>query len=251
MKSLLLLLVCALLCHVALAAVVPEAANVAASDLDKRSQRKSTNKAKQLVQAPSSSSSSASVLTSAEFNCIFPGLANGQQVYSALISSVKGKSLGTSRPEMAMFLGQVGHESNGLTATTEYCALSGSCLTSFDGPGWCGVKTPKGKHYYGRGYMQLSWACNYQAAGKAIGMDLLNNPDIVASSVSVSWQTSVWFWNVNNCGAGSYASATQKINGALECNGGPGASNQASRIAHYNTALKCMKLPNNRGPTRC
>jgi len=33
--------------------------------------------------------------------------------------------------------------------------------------------------YYGRGHVQLTWFENYQAMGKALGIDLLNNPDLM------------------------------------------------------------------------
>lgn len=33
--------------------------------------------------------------------------------------------------------------------------------------------------YYGRGHVQLTWYENYAAMGKALGIDLLNNPDLM------------------------------------------------------------------------
>lgn len=38
--------------------------------------------------------------------------------------------------------------------------------------------TPK-QIYYGRGFVQLTWYENYEAMGKQLGLDLLNNPDIL------------------------------------------------------------------------
>ena len=35
---------------------------------------------------------------------------------------------------------------------------------------------------------------NYGAAGKAIGVDLLNNPDLVATNPTISFKTALWFW---------------------------------------------------------
>ena len=36
-----------------------------------------------------------------------------------------------------------------------------------------------GKTYYGRGFVQLTWKDNYAAMGKVLGMDFVNNPDLV------------------------------------------------------------------------
>ena len=35
---------------------------------------------------------------------------------------------------------------------------------------------------------------NYDQAGKAIGVDLLNNPDRVAIDPIISFKTAIWFW---------------------------------------------------------
>ncbi|WP_269745428.1 chitinase [Paenibacillus sp. P22] len=87
-----------------------------------------------------------------------------------------------------------------------------------------------GKQYYGRGPLQLSWNYNYGAAGIALGLPLLNNPDLVAQDASVAWKTALWFWNTQT-GAGTmtghnamvnskgFGETIRTINGALECNG--------------------------------
>ena len=35
---------------------------------------------------------------------------------------------------------------------------------------------------------------NYGQAGKAIGADLINNPDLVATDPIISFKTAIWFW---------------------------------------------------------
>ncbi|KAI4297845.1 hypothetical protein L6164_037710 [Bauhinia variegata] len=51
-----------------------------------------------------------------------------------------------------------------------------------------------GKQYYGRGPIQISWKYNYGQCGRAIGVDLLNNPDLVTSNAEISFKTALWFW---------------------------------------------------------
>ncbi|XP_062114622.1 mulatexin-like [Humulus lupulus] len=51
-----------------------------------------------------------------------------------------------------------------------------------------------GKYYYSRGPIQLTHNYNYGLAGDALGIDLINNPDLVATDPIVSFQTAIWFW---------------------------------------------------------
>ncbi|KAK8586702.1 hypothetical protein V6N13_085727 [Hibiscus sabdariffa] len=52
------------------------------------------------------------------------------------------------------------------------------------------------KNYYGRGPIQLTHNYNYKQAGDngAIRRDLINNPELVATDATVSFQTAIWFW---------------------------------------------------------
>jgi len=36
--------------------------------------------------------------------------------------------------------------------------------------------------------------CSYAQAGPALGLDLINNPDIVGKDASVAFRTALWFW---------------------------------------------------------
>jgi predicted chitinase len=84
---------------------------------------------------------------------------------------------------------------------------------------------------------------NYGRCGKAIGVDLLNNPDRVATDAVISFKTAIWFWMTpqspkpschdvitgrwNPSGADKsagrnpgYGVVTNIINGGLECGKG-------------------------------
>ena len=105
-----------------------------------------------------------------------------------------------------------------------------------------GVSCASGQQYYGRGPLQLSWNYNYKAAGDAIGFDGINNPGIVASDPTISFETAVWFWMtsssptchnamVNGNGFGATINA---INGGLECGSNPSnLAGQQDRIQLY------------------
>ena len=119
---------------------------------------------------------------------------------------------------------------------------------------WCDVQAAPGKLYYGRGWFQLSYPCNYNAAGKALGLDLLGNPDLVSQQQDVAVKTAIWFYQTNKmvdpARQGDFAATTRIINGAQECNGGPGANNQKTRVATYLRVRNCFGLGQpSRNPT--
>lgn len=96
---------------------------------------------------------------------------------------------------------------------------------------------------------------NYGPAGQAIGSDLLNNPDLVASDPTVSFKTAIWFWMTAQSPKPSchdvmvgrwtpssadraagrlpgYGVVTNIINGGVECGKGTNAP-VADRIGFY------------------
>jgi len=148
-----------------------------------------------------------------------------------------------NKEEAAVFLAHVFHETDGLKVIREYCAPG--CGSHYAGS-WCGVQGAPGRLYYGRGWFQLSWPCNYHAAGQALGVDLLNNPDLVEHQQDLAVKTAVWFYNANNMAGpakqGDFAATTRIINGALECNGGSGYNSQLNRVATYRRIRHCFGL---------
>lgn len=129
--------------------------------------------------------------------------------------------------EIAAILANARHESDEFRATREYnmAAWSHYCMASAEYP------CTAGQTYQGRGPIQLSWNYNYKDAGIALGIDLLNNPDLVATDPKVAFQTMMWFWmkrgtvtchaamiNPPNDQAKGFAQTIRTINGGLECN---------------------------------
>ncbi|GMP32126.1 hypothetical protein CsSME_00006028 [Camellia sinensis var. sinensis] len=96
---------------------------------------------------------------------------------------------------------------------------------------------------------------NYGQAGKAIGYDLINNPDAVATDPTTSFKTALWFWMTPQSPKPSchsvitgqwtpssadraagrlpgYGVITNIINGGIECGKGS-VSQQEDRIGFY------------------
>ncbi|ATB32903.1 glycoside hydrolase family 19 protein [Melittangium boletus] len=194
---------------------------------------------------PPSGNGIAGILSESTFNAMFPGR-NGFYSYSALVAAANTFSgfattgdTDTRKREVAAFLANIAHETGNLVYIEEI-AKSTMCDTSWGPPG-CGCAA--GKMYYGRGPIQLSWNGNYCAAGNALGVDLKNNPDLVARDATISWRTGFWFW-MTQTGAGSmtahnaivngagFGETIRTINGALEC-GGRNPAQVQSRVNNY------------------
>ncbi|CAI0458094.1 unnamed protein product [Linum tenue] len=176
----------------------------------------------------------------------------GFYTYNAFISAARSfPGFGTTgdattrRKELAAFLAQTSHETTGKTKPLFRRVLKFTFL---------GYQS---RQYYGRGPIQLTQYSNYNygQAGRAIGQDLINNPDLVATNADISFRTAMWFWMTAQSNKPSshsvivgqwtpsaadsaanrvsgYGVITNIINGGLEC--GHGADDRvANRIGFY------------------
>lgn len=174
----------------------------------------------------------------------FDGLVNAANKYTTFANTGNDDN---DKRELAAFLAQTAHESDNFKAAEEYAKDTYTVWQYCDNTTYpCAT----GRRYHGRGPIQLSWNYNYYTAGEALGIDLLNNPDIVATNTTVTWMTALWYWMTPQggrvihdvvAGEGGFAQSTRIINGGLEC--GPDAPNKKSelqRIQYY--AKMCEAL---------
>jgi len=79
-------------------------------------------------------------------------------------------------------------------------------------------KTGSGARFAGAGYMMLTGEYNYTEAGKALGLDLIKNPELLQRP-EVAAATALWFWKTrvrpNVSDWDDVASVTRKINKGL------------------------------------
>ncbi|TMW65076.1 hypothetical protein Poli38472_009243 [Pythium oligandrum] len=155
-----------------------------------------------------------------------------------------------NRQEVAAFVAQMAHASGNFTFTQQ----SGWSL--FEPSEYCDKNSNytcnKEKRYHGRGPIQMTWNYNYGSYGQVVGVDLLNNPDWVATDSKIAWGSAIWYWMLNQGGTrGSihdvfvsgtnknndydYAKTTWLLNGGLECGSKPVAPEpERQRIRFYN-----------------
>lgn len=88
--------------------------------------------------------------------------------------------------------------------------------------------------YRGRGYSQLTGKANYAAAGAALGLDLVNNPDLAADP-QIAGRISAWYHQSRGLGqaarAGDVLAVTRGINGGTN-----GLAERQELFKHYSKA---------------
>jgi putative chitinase len=119
-----------------------------------------------------------------------------------------------TRLRIAHFLGQTCHESAGFRTTEEFA--SGAAYEGRKDLG--NVKRGDGRRYKGRGLLQLTGRANYAEYGKALGVDLENNP-AMAAEPALSLKIACEYWKRRklnaDCDRDDIRATTRKINGGL------------------------------------
>jgi putative chitinase len=92
-----------------------------------------------------------------------------------------------------------------------------------------------GFRFRGRGILQLTGAANYHHAGKALGVDFIMEPDLVATPKYAA-MTAGWFWNTHKINqfadVQDWVTMTKRING--------GTIGLDDRIKHIMQALQIL-----------
>jgi predicted chitinase len=168
---------------------------------------------------------------------------------------------GITGEELAQFLAQTAHESHNFKSMVEYGGANyfkkyepkfakdkktGKTIINSK------TKKPKnfnpkavtlgndrpgdGERFKGRGYIQLTGKYNYKQAGNALGLDLVNKPELVEKP-EVAAKVAVWFWqnrvqpkvdDFSNTRA-----ATKPINSGLK-----GLPDRKEKFQDYKVAMK-------------
>jgi len=158
--------------------------------------------------------------------------------------------------KLAHFLAQCGHESGGFKVTQENLNYSAKGLMGIfkkyfptdvkakdyerkpekianlvygnrmgNGPETSG----EGYKFRGRGYIQLTGKDNYTAFGKAIGEDMVNNPDLVATKYPLL--SAAWFFS-KNCLKRCVDASDATVTSVTKCVNG-GTIGLPDRLKHF------------------
>lgn len=131
----------------------------------------------------------------------------------------------------AAFLAQIGHESGGLHWLVE---LWGPTIAQshYDYRDDLGNKLPgDGYKFRGRGLLQVTGRANYEATGKALGTDLIANPELLATP-PLAARSAAWWWKTHGCN--QFADREQFVLLTRRINGGVNGLEERQKL--YNTA---------------
>jgi putative chitinase len=131
--------------------------------------------------------------------------------YLPMINATLDKYSINTPMRICHFLAQIIHESGSFRYTTELD--SGQ---AYEGRADLGNTQPgDGPLFKGRGFIQLTGRENYDEYGGSIGVDLISNPELVATDYPAD--VSGWFWNKKNLNAladqDGLTAITERING--------------------------------------
>ncbi|KAK9058987.1 hypothetical protein SSX86_021605 [Deinandra increscens subsp. villosa] len=204
--------------------------------------------------APNNNANVPGIVTVSFFNSIIDKSARicpGRHFYTraAFLKAIKGYphfgrsgSIADSKREIAAFFAHVTQATGHLCYIEE---VKGRSRRYCDRTTQAKYPCNPSKSYYGRGPLQLAWNYNYGEAGKRVGFDGLNNPEIVARDPVVSFKTALWFWMENvhwDFASGKGFGATIKAVNGNECNGKKRAA-VTSRVAYYTGYCKQFGVP--------
>lgn len=193
------------------------------------------------IQKANSTNGGNTLLTQAQLDKIFPigAKANRNSKFLEPLNNLFLKTDINTTNRIAGFLSQIGVES----AEFKYVRELGNdaYFDKYD-TGSLAKKlsnTPEkdgdGAKYKGRGLIQITGYANYRDCGKALGIDLINHPELLEQP-EYAVLSAGWYWQSRNinaaCDADDIVKITKLVNG--------GTNHLSERTAYYNKAKSVL-----------
>ena len=171
-------------------------------------------------------------ITYEQLHAIMPRLSHDKGLaYLPLLNSSMVEANITTPLRQAAFLAQLAHESGELRTFQER-----GTGEEYEGRKTLGnTQTGDGRRFKGRGPIQLTGRANYRSAGRALGLDLENQPELAATP-EVGFRVAGWFWTTHHfnrrADVGDFDGITYRVNG--------GFNGKASRDQYYRAAKQVL-----------
>ncbi|GCE10555.1 chitinase [Tengunoibacter tsumagoiensis] len=230
------------------------------------------------ILSPSGSTGLTQIITQSVYESMFPHR-NSLYSYAALVQAAQSYplfcnegSLEQRTREAAAFFANCGHETTGgwdqapdgpYAWGLYFLEEQSTILDPYCYHGNSAYPCMPGVTYHGRGPLQLSWNYNYGAAGAALGIDLLKQPDLLTKDGVISFLSALWFWmtpqppkpSAHSVMSGTWHSTTTDIQAGrlpgfgmtiMIINGGecghPGSHAVLNRIGFYQHFTKLLQV---------
>jgi putative chitinase len=149
---------------------------------------------------------------------ILPNARSQAGVFAPVLNTAmqRYQIVGTKR--IAAFIAQIGHESGQLQYVREIWGPT-PAQAKYEGRADLG-NTVKGdsSRYRGRGLIQITGRANYSACGEALGLDLVNQPELLEQP-QYACLSAAWFWATKGLNTladkDQFNTITRRINGGL------------------------------------
>ncbi|MQU29068.1 glycoside hydrolase family 19 protein [Pseudomonas helleri] len=174
-------------------------------------------------------------ITAQQLLLILPNAGPVAGVFIPVLNTAMNRYQIFGSKRVAAFIAQIGHESGQLKYVKEIWGPTAAQIR-YDGRADLGNTQPgDGSKYRGRGLIQITGRANYVECGEALGLDLINRPELLEKPQHAC-MSAAWFWASRGLStladAGSFSKITSRING--------GQNGAADRQALYDKALKVL-----------
>lgn len=173
------------------------------------------------------------MITTEELHTIMPFAGARCNEFAAPLNSAMVRYYIDNPMREAAFIAQVAHESGELRYTQEIA--SGM---AYEGRKDLGNTQPgDGKRFKGRGLFQITGRANYEKCGKALGLDLIEHPELLEIPEHAC-NSAGWFWQTHGLSEladkPDFLLITKRING--------GTNGYAQRATYYARAKQVLGL---------
>ena len=174
-------------------------------------------------------------ITSQQLLQILPNAGRQAGVFVPVLNTAMSRYQIVGAKRIAAFLAQIGHESGQLKYVKEIWGPT-KAQAKYEGRVDLGNTVGgDGSKFRGRGLIQITGRANYAECGEALGLDLINHPELLEKPQHAC-MSAAWFWSSKGLStladAGKFDTITQRING--------GQNGAADRQALYTRALKVL-----------
>ncbi len=174
-------------------------------------------------------------ITEAQLLRIYPNAGQRAGVFVPALNRAMQRYRIDSPVRQAAFLAQIGHESGQLKWVKELWGPT-PAQQKYEGRKALGNTEPgDGRRFSGKGLIQITGRENYRRAGAALGLPLLDNPELLEQP---EWAaaSAAWWWanhGLNELAdAGEFEKITRVINGGL--------NGQDDRLALWERAKRVL-----------